>query len=217
MDGVGVRPAMFEIGGRLAEAGALVLLPDLFYRGGPYEAPDPKLLFSDLAFRQAWGAKYALTATMANVARDTGAFLDFLARQPDVVQPRVGTTGYCMGGRFALAAAGAHPDRVVAAATFHGGNLATDAPDSPHLLAPRIRARIYVAGAVEDASFPDDMKARLAAALAAAGVDHRIETYEGLRHGWVPSDMPTHSPAGAERHFQALAALFGATLGTRAR
>src|SRR5205823_469719 len=123
MDGVGIRTALFAMAERIAAAGYLVLLPDLFYRAGPYEAPDPKALFSDMAFRQSWMAKYASTATIANVVSDTTAFLDFLARQPDVRQPKVGTTGYCMGGRLSLAAAGSFPDRIAAAASFHGANL----------------------------------------------------------------------------------------------
>jgi carboxymethylenebutenolidase len=125
-------------------------------------------------------------------------------------------TGYCMGGRLSLAAAGSFPDRIAAAASFHGAYLATDAPDSPHLLAPQMTAKIYVAGAVEDASFTDAMKQRLTEALAAARVDHTVETYAGLRHGWVPSDTPVHDREGAERHFRELLALFDSALRAQA-
>ena len=212
MDGVGMRPALFPIAERIAGAGYLVLLPDLFYRAGPYQAPDAKTLFSDPAAREAW-RKIGSTASAANVMRDTAAFLDYLGAQPDARPAKIGTTGYCMGGRFSLTAAGTFPDRIAAAASFHGGNLATDAPDSPHLLAPKMRGvKLYVAGAIEDPSFPDDMKQRLEEALTAAGVDHRLETYAGMRHGWVPSDTPVHSPEGTERHFQALLALYASTL-----
>jgi len=123
----------------------------------------------------------------------------------------VGTTGYCMGGALSLTAAGTFPEHIVAAASYHGGRLATEAPDSPHRLAARMRARIYVAGATADASFPDDMKARLEEALRAAGVEHLIETY-AARHGWVPSDTPVHDAAATERHYRSLFALFDATL-----
>jgi len=207
-----MRPVLFPIAQRIADAGYLVLLPDLFYRAGPYDAPDAKTLFSDPAARDAF-RKIGSTATAANVMRDTGAFLDFLDAQPGVRPGRIGVTGYCMGGRFALTAAGTFPDRIGAAAAFHPGGLATDATDSPHLLVPKMRdVAIYVAGAVDDPSFPDDMKQRLDEALAAAGVEHRIETYAGMRHGWVPSDTPVHSPEGAERHFRALLDFYASTL-----
>ena len=123
----------------------------------------------------------------------------------------IGTTGYCMGGLMSLTAAGTYPDRIVAAASYHGGRLATDAPDSPHLLAPRIKARVYVAGAIEDQSFPDDMKARLEAALTDAGIDHKIETYQA-KHGWVFRDTPVYDATAAERHWQTMLALFQAKL-----
>jgi carboxymethylenebutenolidase len=116
-----------------------------------------------------------------------------------------------MGGLMSLTAAGTYPDRIAAAASYHGGRLASDAPDSPHLLAPKIKARVYVAGAIEDQSFPDDMKARLEAALTMAGVDHTIETYQA-KHGWVFRDMPVYDAAAAERHWQTMLALFDAKL-----
>jgi len=213
MDGIGIRPALFEIGERIAARGYVVLLPDLFYRAGPYVPPDPAKLFADPAFRAEWASRYIASANQASVMADTRAFLDFLGALPDVKQPKIGTTGYCMGGGLSLAAAGHYPDRVAAAASFHGGRLATDAPDSPHLLAPRMKARVYVAGAVEDASFPDETKERLEHALTAAGVHHTVVTYEGARHGWVPSDTPVHDPAAAARHYEALFALFDSTLG----
>lgn len=216
MDGLGIRPALLEMGERMASHGYFVLLPDLFYRAGPYTSPEPRKLLGDPEARQAWFSKYLAVASQDNVREDTRAFLDFLAAQPDVVQPKVGTTGYCMGGALSLATAGNFPDRVAAAASYHGGRLATDAPDSPHLLAPRMKARVYVAGAVEDPSFPDEMKQRLEDALTQAGVDHKIETYEGARHGWVPADLPVHDPAAAERHWETLFALFDATLKGRA-
>ncbi|MGZ5970832.1 MAG: dienelactone hydrolase family protein [Polyangiales bacterium] len=207
MDGIGIRPALFAMAERIAANGHVVLLPDLFYRAGPYPAQDPAKLFSDPEFRQSWFAKFVSTATQENVKNDTGAFLDFLSARGDVKQPKIGVVGYCMGGGLALAAAGNFPDRVAAAASYHGGRLATDAPESPHLLAPKMKAAIYVAGATDDASFPDDMKSRLVEALTRAGVDHTVETYPA-RHGWVPSDTPVHDPAQAERHFRTLFDLF---------
>ena len=205
MDGIGIRPAMFEMGERLAAAGYHVLLPDLFYRGGPYEPQDPAKIFGDPAVRQAWVAKHIGVTTIAHVMRDTKAFLAYFG------DSKVGVTGYCMGGRMSLAAAGTFGDRIAAAAAYHPGNLATDAPDSPHLLAPQMKAQVYVGGASDDPSFPEEQKQRLADALSAAHVDHIIETYPA-KHGWVPSDTPVHDPACAERHWQTLLGLFDRTL-----
>lgn len=216
MDGPGIRPALFDMGERLANHGYFVLLPDLFYRVGPYEPIDPKAIMADPAKRQAWFTTYVASASRANTREDTAAFLEYLAKQRDVVQPKVGVIGYCMGGGHALTAAGAYNDRIAAAASYHGGRLATDEPDSPHLLAPRMKAKVYVAGAVEDASFTDEMKATLERALTAAGVDHTVETYEGARHGWVPADTIAHDPRGAERHWKTLLALFDGVLKGRA-
>jgi carboxymethylenebutenolidase len=212
MDGRGIRPALFEFGQRLADAGYYVLLPDLFYRAGAYEAPAPTAFTDDPEFRKRWFAKYIGTVTPDNARSDTRAFLDFIAKQPDVSSPQVGTTGYCLGGGLSLSAAGNFPEQVIAAASYHGGNLATESADSPHRLANRIRARVYVAGAIEDASFPDEQKARLTQAFAEAKVDHRVETYEGARHGWVPVDSAVHNPEAAERHWRTLIQLFDSTL-----
>jgi carboxymethylenebutenolidase len=211
MDGLAIRPAMLELGERLSTYGYFVLLPDLFYRSGPYEPMDPHTVFSDPEKRKILMEKFFAPATPANIMSDTRAFLDHLAAQRDVRPGAIGTTGYCMGGLMSLTAAGTYPDRIVATASYHGGRLATDAPDSPHLLAPKIKARVYVAGAIEDQSFPDDMKERLEQALAKAGVDHKIETYQA-KHGWVFRDTPVYDAAAAERHWQTLVALLDSKL-----
>ena len=211
MDALAIRPAMLEIGERLSANGYFTLLPDLFYRSGPYAPMDPKKIFSDPEQRKILMEKFMAPATAANVMSDTAAFLEFIAAQPDVRPGPIGTTGYCMGGLLSLTAAGTYPERIAAAASYHGGRLASDAPDSPHLLAGKIKARVYVAGASEDASFPDDMKARLEQALTEAGVDHTIETYPA-KHGWVFRDTPVFDAPAAERHWQSLLALLEATL-----
>ncbi|HVO31673.1 MAG TPA: dienelactone hydrolase family protein [bacterium] len=211
MDGIGIRPAMFEIAERLAGAGYFVLLPDLYYRVGPYEPMDAKTVFRDPEKRAMLLSKFMPAASVANVMKDTRAFLAHLAAHPSVKQPKIGTTGYCMGGRLSLCAAGHFPDRIAAAASYHGGNLANDAPDSPHLLAPKMKARVYAACAIEDANFPDEQKARLEKALTDAKVDHVVETYPA-RHGWVPTDTPVHDAAAAERHWKTLIDLFDRTL-----
>jgi carboxymethylenebutenolidase len=210
MDGLAIRPAMLELGERLATMGYYVLLPDLFYRSGDYAPMDPHKVFSDPEARKGLMAMFAL-ANQAAVMSDTQAFLDYLGAQTDVKAGGYGATGYCMGGSMSLTAAGTYPDAFKACASFHGGRLATDDPESPHLLAPKMTARIYVAGAIEDQSFPDEMKARLETALTDAGVDHKVETYPA-KHGWVFRDTPVYDEAEAEHHWRALAALFGATL-----
>ena len=211
MDGIGIRPAMLAVGERLATYGYLVLLPDLYYRSGPYAPMNAKTVFTDPEQRKILMERFMSRATLPNIMSDTAAFLDFLSQQPDVRPGGVATTGYCVGGAASLAAAGTYPDRIVAAASYHGGRLATDAPESPHRLAPKIKARVYIAGAIEDSSFPDDMKARLDSALLAAGVDHVIETYPA-RHGWVLRDTPAYDEAAEERHWQTLTRLLEETL-----
>jgi carboxymethylenebutenolidase len=211
MDGLGIRPAILEVGERLATHGYFVLLPDLFYRSGPYEPMDPHSVFANPEKRKVLTEKFFALATQANVMSDTRAFLDYLASEADVKPGGIGTTGYCMGGLMSLTAAGTYPDRIVATATYHGGRLATDAPESPHLLAAKIKSRVYVAGAIEDPSFPEEMKARLEEALTKAGVDHKIETYPA-KHGWVFRDTPVYDAAAAERHWQTMLALFDVTL-----
>jgi len=211
MDGLGIRPAMLEIGERLATHGYFVLLPDLFHRSGAYEPMDPHAIFPDPEKRRMLRERFLALATPLNVMSDTGAFLDFLAHSPDVKPGRIGTTGYCMGGLMSLTAAGTYPDRIAATASYHGGRLATDEHDSPHLLAPRIRSRVYIAAATDDASFTDEMKTRLEDALTQAGVDHRIETYPA-KHGWVFRDTPVYDRAASERHWETLLTLLDAKL-----
>jgi carboxymethylenebutenolidase len=214
MDGIGIRPAMLEVGERLATHGYFVLLPDLFYRSGPYAPMDPHSVFTDPEKRKVLMEKYFGPASPPNVMSDTRAFIDYLKNSADVKQVGIGTTGYCMGGLMSLTAAGTYPDEIVAAASYHGGRLASDAPTSPHLLADKMKARVYVAGAIEDDSFPDDMKARLEAALTGAKVDHKIETYPA-RHGWVLRDTPVYDQDAAERHWRTLTRLMDDVLKRR--
>jgi carboxymethylenebutenolidase len=165
----------------------------------------------DAAQRQILSEKFSSVATPANIRSDTRVFLDHLAAQSEVRPGGIGTTGYCMGGFMSLTAAGTFPERILATASYHAGRLATDAPESPHLLAAKMRSRVYIAGAIEDASFADEMKERLEQALTRAGVDHRMETYPA-RHGWVPRDTPMHDAAATERHWQTLIALLDGKL-----
>jgi carboxymethylenebutenolidase len=211
MDGLGIRQTLFDMGQRLADAGYVVLLPDLYYRAGPYEPLDPKVVFAG-DVRTAIGHLYPTTGNR-KAAQDTEAFLALIDSRKDVSGKKIGTTGYCMGGGMSLTAAGTYPDRIAAAASFHGGNLATDAEDSPHLLAPKIKARVYVAGADQDNGYPPEMEVRLDKALTDAKVDHHCEIYPGALHGWTMADFPIYNEPAAERHWRELLALFKATLG----
>lgn len=209
MDIFGPRPALDAMAERLVAIGHAVLVPDLFHRFGDRPAFDPKTAFSEEATKERLFGMLRGT-TQAMTVADTGAFLDALSAQG--FSGPVGVTGYCMGGGRALNVAAAFPDRIAAAASFHGGNLATEADDSPHRRAAGMKARIYVGAAGIDGSFPPEQAGRLAEALRAAEVDHVIETYAGTKHGWCMPDHPVYDPAGAERHWKRLETLFSETL-----
>ena len=212
MDGPGMRPAVHEIAARLAGNGYAVALPDLFYRAGAYEPIDPKVVFGARDSLVAHLERFMTPLTPARAMADTRAVLDAMHEWPEFAPGPVGVVGYCMGGRLALIAAGTFPEDISVAASYHGGGLADDdQPTSPHLLAPNIRAKVYVGGAINDTHFTDEEKARLEQALSEAGVDHVIETYPAL-HGWVPRDMPAHDAAEAEHHWQTLVPLFNGVL-----
>lgn len=212
MDGLGIRPALFEMAERLSGNGYVVLMPDMFWRAGPYGPLVVAEVLKDEASRRESFVRLMATTDAAKSTRDTGACLAFLAADPDVRPGPVGVTGYCMGGGLALRAAGSYPDRVAAAAAFHGGNLATDEPDSPHLLAPSIKAKVLVAAADQDAHLPADQVERLKAALDEAGVDNETTIYAGALHGYAPPDMPVFNHEASERHWREMLALFDATL-----
>ena len=215
-DALALRPSKFEMAERLASHGYYVLLPDMFWRLWPYEPFNPATLFSDEAERDRLFKVMMPSANPKNAMSDTGAFLDWLSKQPQAKADKVGTTGYCMGGGLSLRAAGSYPDRVAAAAAFHPGGLATDAPDSPHLLAPKIKAKVLVAGGDEDASFDDAQCARLDKALKDAGVDAEVGIYRGAKHGYAPPDMPVYDREASERHWREMIALFDGTLKEKA-
>ena len=202
---------IFEMAQRLAGHCYVVLVPDLFYRAGRYEPLDPKEVFASGDARGRDQSPFASTDNR-RAAEDTETFLAYLDGREDVAGTKVGTTGYCMGGAMSLTVAGTYPDRIAAAASFHGGNLATDSELSPHRLAPAMAARVYVAGADQDNSYPPEMAARLDQALSDAGVDHRCEIYPEALHGWTMADFPVYNEAAAERHWDELVALFGDTL-----
>ncbi|NUU23877.1 MAG: dienelactone hydrolase family protein [Streptomycetaceae bacterium] len=209
-DAAGVRETFAAMADRIAGLGYCVLLPDIYYRV-TYTPFDAATVFGDPdEFARLRTLAAGLDTSMT--VRDTGAFLDFLATRPEVTGTAVGTTGYCMGGRMALLAAAHYPDRVAAAASFHGGRLAPDDdPDSPYLLADRMRATILIAAAENDGTFPPDQYERLKSALVNAKVRHTMETYPAA-HGFAVPDNPTYDPQTAERHWTALEQLYATSL-----
>jgi carboxymethylenebutenolidase len=205
-DAGGVRDTFQDMAATLAGFGYAVLLPDVYYRHGDWQPFSMATAFSDPGERTRLMAMIgSITADM--IASDAGAFLDFLACRPEVREGGVGVCGYCMGGRTSLIVAGRQPDRIAAAGSIHGGGLATDQPTSPHLLADRIKATVYVAGAQNDASFTPEQAEQLDKALTAAGVKHTIEIYPA-EHGFAVPDNTPYDPEAAERHWTALQDLF---------
>ncbi|MFD7896667.1 dienelactone hydrolase family protein [Streptomyces sp. NPDC059743] len=214
MDAFGLRPHLKKMADRLASAGYTVLVPNVFYRHGrapvvelpefinPAERPE---IFKSL--RPA-----AETLTPEAAVRDAGAYLDWLAASPLTTDGPAGVTGYCMGAGLALRTAGTHPDRVAAVAGFHGAYLATEAPDSPHLLADRITAELYFGHADQDATLPPEQINRLEDALTAAGVAHHTEVYAGARHGFTQADTAMYDAEATERHWKALLDLLARAL-----
>lgn len=215
MDGIGMRPALCDMAERLASNGYNVLLPNLYYRSGPTKPFDAATVFNNEGPER--DRLMSLFQSLNNrlVMEDTATFLDFLELQPSVAGKTIGCVGYCMGGAFALSAAGTFPDRIAAAASLHGARLATDQPDSPHLLASKMRADVYVGIAAIDPHFTLDEKQRLESALVAEGVKHTVEVYPDVKHGFAVNDTPAYDRPASELHWQQILKLFARNLSPR--
>ena len=205
----GRRDTFREMAQRLAAEGFAVLVPNPFYRLSP--AP----VYQDFKF-----GTEATTARMGEVRKfvtapgvesDAHALVAFLQSQKQVTG-KIGTVGYCMGGGMAMRTAAAEPARIAAVASFHGSQLASDAPDSPHTLAPRIKAQMYFGFAIEDRTMPPEAVEKLKSALDAAGVNYEGETYAGARHGWCVKDHTVYHEHQAEHAWHHLVEFFKATL-----
>jgi carboxymethylenebutenolidase len=203
MDGLGIRPELKAMARRLAQAGYVVLQPNLYYRAGRAET-------LGITFERAMVLIEGLTNAM--VMRDAAAYIELLTAHPAVKSSRIGCMGYCMGGGLTLATAAHFPQQVAAAASIHGARVATDRPDSPHRLAAQIRARTYVAVAEQDPWLEPGETDRLAAALQSGGVDHEIEVYPGVQHGFAVPGLPIYDEPAAEHHWEKVLELLARTL-----
>ena len=210
-DSPGLRPVIRDLGKRIAAEGYSVLVPNLFYRA--HRAPVFVESF-DYAKNPADREKYARTVASflapGAAERDAVAYIAFLDSQPQVnKKKKIGTHGYCLGGPYVMRTAAALPDRVGAGASFHGGFLVTDKPNSPHLLAPKIKARLYFAIASDDDKREPEVKNKLREAFAAANVRAEIEVYPNALHGWcVPDSKAAENIPDAERAWRKLVALY---------
>jgi carboxymethylenebutenolidase len=214
VDAFGLRPTMRDMAKRLAADGYTVLVPNPYYRSTKAPGIGPIFDFSNPADRSRLETLRAVLTSDA-VMQDATAYVQFLDSQATVNRKaKMGVLGYCMGGAMTMQAAAAVPSRIGAGASFHGGGLVTDKPDSPHLLVPRIKAQYYFGIAANDDQRQPDAKTALAAAFHTANLPAKIEVYEGTAHGWCVKDMaiqagkPIYDEAAAERAWVELVALY---------
>ena len=208
-DAFGLRPAMMQMGSRLAESGYSVLVVNQYYRS----QRAPVVNSTDFAEVRDTIAPLMASLNAETQIRDATAFVDFLDSQP-VVDPnrKMGTMGYCMGGPFTMRTAATIPERIGAGASFHGGGLVTDGADSPHLLVPRMQAHFLFAIAENDDESQPEAKNVLRDSFSRAGLPAEIEVYTGALHGWCPPDSTVYHEAQAERAWSRLLALFETAL-----
>ncbi|MGD2129650.1 MAG: dienelactone hydrolase family protein [Lysobacterales bacterium] len=208
----GIRPAFRMMGKRLAGSGFSVLVVNPYYRSVHGEVIEEGESFGDPAVRERL-MPLARSLSPETCVSDGGAFIKYLDAHPSVDPDRqLGTAGYCMTGSYTIRLAAAYPERVGAGASFHGGGLATDQPDSPHLLVPEIDAGFLIAIAESDDEKDPEAKGLLREAFDKAGVTAEIEVYPGTLHGWCPPDGPAYNKAQAERAWGRMLDLFGREL-----
>jgi carboxymethylenebutenolidase len=211
-DILGLPPAFRAMGKRLAESGYSVLVANPFYRNERSPVVPDGAVFGQPEVRE---KVIGLMQTLSPETHftDARAFVAFLDQQSAVDTGRkIGTTGYCMGGPMVMRTVAAVPERMGAGGTFHGGGLATDAPDSPHLLIPDTTAHMLHCVAANDDEGDPQAKETLREAYAAANLPAEIEVYEGTMHGWCPPDSAVYHEASAERAWSRLLALFETAL-----
>ena len=208
----GLRPAFKEMATRLAESGYSVLVINPFYRTQKAPTAPDHPDFNDPATRQALMTLLG-TLTPDTAVTDAKVFVAFLDNQPSVDKKRkIGSTGYCMGGPFVFRTAATFPDRIGAGATFHGGGLVTDKPDSPHLLIPQMKAHFLIAIAENDDKRQPEAKDVLRDSFAKAHLPAEVEVYAGTMHGWCPPDSAVYNHDQAEKAWGRLLVLFSQSL-----
>ena len=216
-DAFGLRPSMRNMAKRLAgESGYSVLVPNPYYRVGKAPMWEDASKVDFAAERPKLNPMMASINAAGTVEKDAPAFIAWLDQQPQVDRTKkVGTQGYCMGGALVVRTAAAVPDRVGAGASFHGGGLVTQNPNSPHLLATKIKGRMYFGIAINDDKQQPDAKTTLKTTFDAAKVPVEVEVYDMAQHGWCVPDMPNnlYSRADAERAWGKLLALYKVALG----
>lgn len=210
-DIVGIRDACRQSVRRLADAGYAVFMPNIFYRTGKPPMFQSRPDFTEERTQKRL-AEIAGPLTPDAIERDGSAYVDTLLAQKEVRKSSIGVVGYCFSGAMALRTAAARPDKVAAAASFHGGRLFTDTPSSPHLVLPRVKAALYFGHAVEDRSMPREAIDHLNAALKNWGGKYESEVYDGARHGWTTLDSPVFNQPQADKAFGKLTALLAGSL-----
>ena len=211
-DAYGLRPAAIDIGRRLAANGYAALVVNQFYRARRAPVFPPGFSFQNPDDR-AQLMQLMSVLDQPTVSRDAKAFIAFLDTQPEVdVARKMGTVGFCMGGKMTIWTAAVAPGRVGAAASFHGGALVTDKPDSPHMLIAATQATYHIAIASDDDEKEPQSKTVLRETLAAAHRPATLEVYPGAKHGWMMGDSQVHNPEQAERGWTAMLALYKGAL-----
>jgi carboxymethylenebutenolidase len=208
----GLRPAFRQMAKRLAESGYTVLVINPFYRTKKAPTAPEHADFTDPATRTAL-MSLAGTLSPETALTDATAFVAYLDSQPSVDKKRkMGTTGYCMGGPFTMRTAASFPNRVGAAASFHGGSLVTDKPTSPHLLIPQMKAEYLVAIAANDDEREPESKNVLRDSFGKAHLTAEVEVYAGTKHGWCPPDSQVYNQEQAEKAWSRMLATFSKAL-----
>lgn len=229
----GIRPAYHEMAGRLAGKGYAVLMPNVFYRTGQPPLLDFKPVIGEERTMKRF-AELGAPLTPEAQERDGSVYLDWLVgnkavRQSSasrdsgnpsqraaagaVPEKKLGVVGHCFTGAMALRVAAARPDKIAAAASFHGGGLFTDKPTSPALVLPRVKARLYFGHAENDRTMPQESIDKLNVALKTWGGKYESEVYEGALHGWTTVGSPVYNQVAAEKAFTKLAELLASGIG----